>query len=594
MKTIRHQLMLRILQLELLLLAIVVSAVFHVTRGALVVGFDENLNTQLRAVSSAVEIENGQLVFDRTDLLPEKDSLSSGRLMYQVWDRSGREMARSEDLMQSLPSGSDGILLRDGPFDFRLTNGCTLRVASGMAVPATTNADGTAGPRLEAAVTVAVDRRPLDDTLTSVLLALLGASAAFMGITTLIIPWVVRKELAPLIGLAEQVQEMKGTSIHQRFSTVNLPGELIPVASRLNELLERLEATLIRERQFSDDLAHEFRTPIAELRSLAEVAIKWPGTREKGNDEEVLAIAVQMENLIGSLLAISRSVPGQNSDAAESIDLRRLLDTIWEPLSARVKERQLIGEIQVSTNCRIRTNPSLIRSILRNLVENAVEYTATGGVIRVQASVGTSEFEIRVSNPAQDLAQADMPNLFERFWRKDPSRTGSHHVGLGLALARAFASRIGARLTATLSADGIVTLTLSGPIDIAPRSIEENHSIMKNHSYSITCSVIAISSMLLIVAGCSTDSPEALAKQATVTKEQAQTTALTRAPGGTIQEGELEKEKGRLVWSFDIARPGTKDITEVQVDARSGEIVSVENETPSDQAKEKAADKSKN
>ncbi len=594
MKTIRNQLMRRILQLEFSLLVVVVLAVFHVSRGALIRGFDENLNTQLRAVSTAVEMENGHLVFDRTDLLPEKDSTTSGRLMFQVWEQSGRELARSEDLAQSLPGGATGLALKAGAFDFRLTNGSTLRVASGVAAPASTNADGTSGPRMEATVTVAVDRRPLDATLTSVLLALVGASVAFMGTTTLIIPWVVRKELAPLIGLAEQVQEIKGTSIDQRFSTTHLPGELVPVASRLNELLERLEATLTRERQFSDDLAHEFRTPIAELRSLAEVAIKWPGTWGKGNDEEVLAIAVQMEELITSLLAISRGVPGQNSGSAESIDLRRLIETIWEPLSARAKERKLICDIQVSTESRIRTDPALIRSILGNLVENAVEYTATGGAIQIRALLGTDDFNIYVSNPVQDLTQADVPNLFERFWRKDPSRTGTHHVGLGLALARAFAARIGATLTATLSAEGIVTLRLSGPIDIAPRSTEKHYSVMKNISPSIIGPVVTIASMLLIGAGCSTDSPEALAKQATLTKEQAQTTALTKAPGGTIKEGELEKENGRLVWSFDIAVPGDKNITEVQVDARSGEIVSVEKETPSDQAKEKAADKAKN
>lgn len=75
--------------------------------------------------------------------------------------------------------------------------------------------------------------------------------------------------------------------------------------------------------------------------------------------------------------------------------------------------------------------------------------------------------------------------------------------------------------------------------------------------------------------------------QAKVTKEQAQETALTKAPGGTIKEGELEKENGKLIWSFDIATPGSKNITEVNVDAITGSIVSVGTETPADQAKEK-------
>jgi len=82
-----------------------------------------------------------------------------------------------------------------------------------------------------------------------------------------------------------------------------------------------------------------------------------------------------------------------------------------------------------------------------------------------------------------------------------------------------------------------------------------------------------------------------LAAQAKISKADAEKIALARVPGGTIKEGELEKEKGKLIWSFDIAKPGAKDITEVNVDALTGAIVAVEIETPKDQAKEKKKDK---
>lgn len=80
----------------------------------------------------------------------------------------------------------------------------------------------------------------------------------------------------------------------------------------------------------------------------------------------------------------------------------------------------------------------------------------------------------------------------------------------------------------------------------------------------------------------------ALAK---VTKVQATEIALKKVPGGKVESGELEEEKGALIWSFDIATPGTKDITEVAVDAKTGAVISVEKETPKDQAAEKKADK---
>ena len=84
-----------------------------------------------------------------------------------------------------------------------------------------------------------------------------------------------------------------------------------------------------------------------------------------------------------------------------------------------------------------------------------------------------------------------------------------------------------------------------------------------------------------------------LQAQAKITKAEAEKTALAKVPKGTISASELEKEHGKLIWSFDIAMPHSKNITEVQVDAKSGKIVAAEVETPRQQAKEAAEDKPK-
>jgi uncharacterized membrane protein YkoI len=82
-----------------------------------------------------------------------------------------------------------------------------------------------------------------------------------------------------------------------------------------------------------------------------------------------------------------------------------------------------------------------------------------------------------------------------------------------------------------------------------------------------------------------------LMKQAKITRAQAEQIALAKVSGGSVKSAELEKEKGHLVWSFDIARSGTQDITEILVDAKTGKIISTQTESPRDQAKEAAADK---
>ena len=109
---------------------------------------------------------------------------------------------------------------------------------------------------------------------------------------------------------------------------------------------------------------------------------------------------------------------------------------------------------------------------------------------------------------------------------------------------------------------------------------------------NLICSAIVIG----LFAGCvgergeRKESQTQLQAEAKVSRADAEKTALARVPNGTIKEGELEREKGKLIWSFDIATPGSKDITEVGIDAITGQVIAVEKETPAEQEKEKKAD----
>jgi surface antigen len=107
--------------------------------------------------------------------------------------------------------------------------------------------------------------------------------------------------------------------------------------------------------------------------------------------------------------------------------------------------------------------------------------------------------------------------------------------------------------------------------------------------YQIFCSVAVIGALM----GCVTEEKKEskLQAEAKVSRADAEKSALAKVPGGTIKEGELEKEKGKLIWSFDISIPGSTDIKEVQVDAISGQVVSVETETAAAEAKEKKKEK---
>ncbi len=102
--------------------------------------------------------------------------------------------------------------------------------------------------------------------------------------------------------------------------------------------------------------------------------------------------------------------------------------------------------------------------------------------------------------------------------------------------------------------------------------------------------VCVFAAMIAMAHLVSAETDAQLLKESKVTRTQAEQTALAKVPNGKITSGEIERENGKLIWSFDIAKPGSKNITEVQVDAMTGAVASVKVETPKDQAKESAAD----
>jgi uncharacterized membrane protein YkoI len=131
---------------------------------------------------------------------------------------------------------------------------------------------------------------------------------------------------------------------------------------------------------------------------------------------------------------------------------------------------------------------------------------------------------------------------------------------------------------------------------LAKRQLENNQSKtmkVKNILGIAVAGLLVGAGLTNVVAGEHKDKEAKLAAETKVSKADAEKVALAKVPGGTVKDGELEKEDGKVIWSFDITTPDSNDITEVAVDANTGEVVSVAKETPEDQAKEKAEDAKK-
>jgi two-component system sensor histidine kinase QseC len=466
MSTIRQRLTWRLLLGWTLLLVTGLGITYWSTRAALTRQFDDGLLAKAMALTTLTEQNSGRIEIEFADEFMREFDTEVSTAFFQVWRTDGSEVERSKSLHGASLPLHYGTLQAPLFWSLDLPAGLAGRAVGLKFQPHTADDGTTPAAAVGAILVVATDRRELDHTFATLGLVLASCGVLILALTATAVPLLLRLELAPLERLADQAQRITAESFSARFATAGLPGELASITARLNDLLQRLQTAFERERQFSDDLAHEFRTPIAELRSLAELSLKWPDTRSADTDQSVRAIALQMESIINRLLAIARGEQGQVPVTLERVEVTALLAAVCHPLQEKAAARQLAIEVNAPASLEIHSDPVLLRSIVTNLVDNAVEYAPAHGTVRIESDAQNGGFLLRVTNPVEHLSAEDVPHLFDRFWRKDAARSHAEHSGLGLSLARAYAASLGYRLTAALNGDACLALTLSGPLKL--------------------------------------------------------------------------------------------------------------------------------
>jgi signal transduction histidine kinase len=451
----------------LLALALSGTAVGLSVRRALTAQFDAALLAKAHLLAAVVKQEpSGTVVLDLDDAPMPEFERGEDPEYFQLRGPAGEVLARSRSLgAAELPSP------KAGSWDLRLPDG---RPGRAVAIDAQAHLDdedqapATGIPPPVVHLVVARHRRPLDQELAATWLAL-GAGGLLLLIgVPLLVSRAVRRGLRPLDDVARQAARIDAGSLGLRFDA-RVPDELAPICQRLNDLLERLEASFERERRFSADVAHELRTPLAELRTLAEVALRYRGDRGPSaaplpGFEDVLGAAVHMEALVTALLTLARCESGRQPVAIQPVDLARLCADLW-PTHERAARRQgLRTRADAGGPVLVGADPVLLGSVAQNLFANAVEYTPPGGEVRWTVEEDGGGGRLVVTNSNHDLDQADLPQVFDRFWRKDLARASSGgHGGLGLSLARAFVRLMSGSLRLELPRPDLVQVELRLP-----------------------------------------------------------------------------------------------------------------------------------
>lgn len=465
MKSIRSHL-LACLVIGLLLLFTVTGAGFHhFTRDQLISQFDESLLGRARVLANLTEIEqSGVLDFEFANLplleyLPGEDAE-----YFQVWTPQGDSLVRSRSLesaditLSEIPHtnpSTQSITLPDG----RSGRAAVLRYSVSGATPSNPSA-----PAADLVLVVARSRENLDSSLAWIHRALL-ALGTLVTIGSALIVWIsLVRGLRPLTDIAAKAASIDPDCSDQQFPIEDIPRELEPICAQLNRMLRRLEGAIERERRITASLAHELRTPIAELRTLSEVGILSEGVFADGGEvkiyfKDTLLIAEQMERLVSTLLALYRCQTWQIRLQPEPLDLRQVIREAWDAHAPLAAEKGIDAQFELPAGVVRETDRALLAAVLHSLLSNAVAHTPAGGHIRCEADART----VRIVNTADGFAPEDLDQIFEPLWRRDTARSESQHLGLGLTLVAAYGRLLGLEVDADLPRPGEFRITVTFP-----------------------------------------------------------------------------------------------------------------------------------
>ena len=277
--------------------------------------------------------------------------------------------------------------------------------------------------------------------------------------------WVAAKSgLAPLREMTRVAQRITASRLDDRLPTTSLPVELRDLATAFNEMLSRLQDSFRRLSEFSSDLAHELRTPIANMMTQTQVVLS--RTRSADEYREVLySISEEFDRLarmISDMLFLAKADNGQIVPRSAIVDLAAEVRELFEFYDALAEDRgvgmALIGEGTVSGE-RL-----MIRRAISNLLSNAINHTPRGGRVDVRIEqTDAASVRLAVENPGDGIAAEHLPRLFDRFYRVDPSRLRSTEgAGLGLAITKSIVTAHRGTVSAS-SADGLTRIEISLP-----------------------------------------------------------------------------------------------------------------------------------
>jgi len=252
--------------------------------------------------------------------------------------------------------------------------------------------------------------------------------------------WMSRRALAPVDALVRTARAVSGTNLSTRLEKLHTGDELHRLSDTLNEMLDRIEASVSRITQFTADASHELRTPVSLIRTEAELSLRRARSQNEYQDSlrHILLEAERTTALIEQLLSVARADLGGETLQLQPVDLSTMLQGVAEAW----KQVAAIRDLRFSTNLRnsdasLAGDENLLRRVADILLDNAFKYTPAPGSVSLSLEAREHFATITIQDSGIGIPQAEQGKIFERFYRVDKSRTRAQGGnGLGLSIAQ--------------------------------------------------------------------------------------------------------------------------------------------------------------
>jgi two-component system sensor histidine kinase QseC len=473
MYSIRNKLNFTIIGSMIVVLSITAGFLYLRVAGHVEKVFDDALYDKAQALISLTELDEEGLEFDFAEDGVMLEFQEHHTLQYyQLWENGIDPLIKSPSLGESdLPR--IGTEPGDHQFaDIKLPDGREGRLIEISFMPRVEIEDdeededygAVIPPPQPITMVFARERETLDATLFAIGGTIFGVIIVVLLVSGLLIWRLVGTGLSPLSYLAKQVSTIDESNLEARLNHEGDQSmELAPIEKQLNHLLERLQSAFEREKKFSANAAHELRTPLSELKTLAEVARMVPDDRQQVVSffNDIGEISGQMEKMVATLLELSRSEAGLLRTDPENIDLAQYCEEVWQhAVNGQATNKSLRKHIPAGLV--IYSDRDKLGMILNNLLINAISYSPDNAEIEITAEIRNDNVVLEVRNTSSDLKPEDILHMKDRFWRKQTIRGESGHSGLGLTLVEALAGIL--KLDVSLHLDNKQTfmVTISG------------------------------------------------------------------------------------------------------------------------------------